>query len=330
MSFGKAVDLLRLAIMATSRQGVTLSDVEEEFGGVRRTAQRMLAALTEVFPATERYVWEDGRHYWRLPSRAVAPLLSPSADELVALSTAEADLERAGMTFEARNLRSLGRKVRSLIPRDRATRLATDEEAMLEAMGFAARPGPSPAFDQEVDDAISLALKGMSRLRIRYLGRSDTEAVWRMTEPLGLLLGARRYLVAIDVAKRDGRLRHFRVEDILAAELAPDSFVYPAGFDLREYATRAFGSYHDDTEFGEVVWKFAPRAASRAARYQFHPRQREEWLDDGSLVIRFEASGRLEMCWHLYSWGDSVEVLHPPRLAAMTHQFRRDDFPALP
>lgn len=42
MSFGKAVDLLRLAMMATSRQGVTLSDVEEEFGGVRRTAQRML------------------------------------------------------------------------------------------------------------------------------------------------------------------------------------------------------------------------------------------------------------------------------------------------
>ena len=47
MSFSKAVDLLRLAMMATSRQGVCLSDVEAEFGGVRRTAQRMIAALEE-------------------------------------------------------------------------------------------------------------------------------------------------------------------------------------------------------------------------------------------------------------------------------------------
>lgn len=123
MSFGKAVDLIRLAMMATSRQGVTLGEVEEEFGGVRRTAQRMLSALEEAFPATERFIGEDGRHYWRLPARAIAPLLSPSADELVALGAAESELERAGLTNEAGQLRSLERKVRALIPFDRATRL---------------------------------------------------------------------------------------------------------------------------------------------------------------------------------------------------------------
>ncbi|MFC7706210.1 hypothetical protein ACFQXB_18725 [Plastorhodobacter daqingensis] len=25
--------------------------------------------------------------------------------------------------------------------------------------------------------------------------------------------------------------------------------------------------------------------------------------DDGSLVVRFEAAGWLEMTWHLYQWG---------------------------
>jgi predicted DNA-binding transcriptional regulator YafY len=329
MSFSKAVDLLRLAMRATARTGVSLAEIEEEFGCVRRTAQRMTDALQEAFPVTERLVDADGFARWRLPSRAIATLLSPSADELFALGAAGVELERAGMARESGLLRSLAAKVRALIPGDRAARLATDEEAMLEAMGFAARPGPSPAFDPDVDDAISLALKGLSRLRISYLGRSDSEPVWRVIEPLGLLLGARRYLVATDVAKRDGRLRHFRVEDILAAEVMSEGFVYPAGFDIREYATKAFGSFHDDAEFGEVVWKFSPCAAARAARYQFHPGQRVEWLDDGSFVVRFEASGRLEMCWHLYSWGDSVEVLHPPGLAAITHPFRRDEFPAL-
>lgn len=129
MSFGKAVDLIRLAMMATSRQGITIGEVEEEFGGVRRTAQRMLSALEEAFPATERFVGEDGRHHWRLPARAIAPLLSPSADELVALGAAEVELERAGMASEAGQLRSLERKVRALIPGDRANQHVNHGEA---------------------------------------------------------------------------------------------------------------------------------------------------------------------------------------------------------
>ena len=75
MSFGKAVDLLRLAMLATGRQGVCLSVIETEFGCVRRTAQRMVAALAEAFPAVEHSIGDDGRHFWRLPARAIAPLL---------------------------------------------------------------------------------------------------------------------------------------------------------------------------------------------------------------------------------------------------------------
>ena len=32
---------------------------------------------------------------------------------------------------------------------------------------------------------------------------------------------------------------------------------------------------------------------------------------DGSLLVRFRAGGALEMCWHLFTWGDHVEVLVP-------------------
>lgn len=330
MSFAKAVDLLRLAMMATSRQGVCLSDVETEFGGVRRTAQRMIAALEEAFPATEHYVGDDGRHYWRMPSRAVAPLLTPSAEELVSLKSAITELERVDMNGEAIQLRSLERKVRALIPSDRTLRLATDEEALLEAMGFAARPGPRPSMNKAVDLAISEALKGPFELSISYQSRSDAKPSWRTIEPLGLLLGSRRYLVGIDTAKRDGRYRHYRVEDIMEARVQTRIFTYPVEFDFGEYAKRAFGSYHHEAEYGEVIWKFAPEAAERAARFQFHPNQEAECMDDGSLLVRFSASGHLEMSWHLYAWGDSVEVITPPRLVDLVHPYRRSDFAALP
>lgn len=330
MSFGKAVDLLRLAMMAACRRGVCLQDVEAEFGGVRRTAQRMIAALQEAFPATEHYIADDGRHFWRLPSRAVAPLLSPTAEELVAITVAIEELERVDMAGEAGKLRGLASKVRALIPGDKELRLATDEEALLEAMGFAARPGPRPALNGDVEKAIAEALKGPFQLRIEYQSRTDAAPVWRTIEPLGLLLGARRYLIGIDTAKRDGRYRHYRVEDIRSAEVIETSFTMPADFDIRDYATRAFGSFHADAEYGEVLWRFSPEAADRARRYTFHPGQEVTEIDGGGLEVRFSASGHLEMAWHLYSWGDSVEVIAPASLASLVHPFRRGDFPALP
>ena len=330
MSFSKAVDLLRLAMLATGRRGICLSDVEEEFHCVRRTAQRMISALEETFPATEHWVADDARHYWRLPSRAIAALLSPTADELAAMTAAIAELERSGLGSEASRLQSLDQKVRALVPPDAGTRLAVDEEALLEAMGFAARPGPRPTLNPEVDEAISAALKGPFHLEVEYQSRGDAVPSWRKISPLGLLLGARRYLIGFDVEKPDGRLRHYRVEDINEARVCETSFAYPDDFDLRIYAQRAFGSYHNDVEYGEVVWKFSPQAADRAARFLFHPAQRSETLSDGSLVVRFKASGHLEMCWHLYAWGDAVEVLAPLTLAAMTEGFRRNDFAGLP
>jgi predicted DNA-binding transcriptional regulator YafY len=62
----------------------------------------------------------------------------------------------------------------------------------------------------------------------------------------------------------------------------------------------------------------------------FHPGQRLGNEPDGSLVVRFEASGWLEMAWHLYQCGHAVEVLAPEGLRAMVEDHRRGDFEALP
>lgn len=330
MSFSKAVDLLRLAMMASTRRGVSLQDVEQEFHCVRRTAQRMIAALEEAFPATEHFIDDDRRHYWRVPSRAIAHLLTPTADELAAMSAGIEELKRRGMGAESARLAELNRKVRALIPAESGARLAVDEEALLEALGFAARPGPQPANAPDVDLAISQALKGPFHLVIVYRSRGESAPTSRTIEPLGLLLGARRYLVGRDTAKSDGRYRHYRVEDITAAQVLATSFPYPDDFDFGSYASRAFGSFHNDDEYGDVVWRFAPEAAERASRYLFHPSQTAELCEDGSLLVRFKASGQLEMAWHLYAWGMSVEVVEPPALADLVNPHRRGDFPALP
>jgi predicted DNA-binding transcriptional regulator YafY len=67
MSFSKAQDLLRLAMMAASRRsGVNLEDISTEFGVSHRTAQRMTDALDATFADVVTTDAKDRRRYWRL------------------------------------------------------------------------------------------------------------------------------------------------------------------------------------------------------------------------------------------------------------------------
>lgn len=330
MSFAKAQDLLKLAMLATRRSGVTLEEIVREFGCVHRSAQRMTDALEAAFPQTHSEIGEDRKRRWRIPARAIAPLLTPSAEELAALTTAAKDLEAAGLLSEAAALRGVKQKVRALIPPGAGTRLSVDEEVLLEAMGHAARPGPRPASKVEVDAAIYEALKGPFLLRFPYLSRGKTQPSLRTVAPHGLLLGVRRYLVARDTAKPSSApLQHYRVEEIAEAEVLPESFELDRDFDIGAHAQKGFGSFENSAEHDDVVWRFSREAAPHARRFIFHPSQETADEADGSLLVRFRASGHLEMCWHLYGWGDSVEVLQPAKLREMVHGHQRK-FQALP
>lgn len=330
MSFAKAVDLLELARLASGRIGISLSEIEARFECVRRTAQRMTDALERTFPDSETYIDHEGHKRWRVPRGRVSEFFAPTSDQLAALELARSTLTNAGLKQEAGQLAGLADTIKLLTPDRKRAGLEADEEALLEAMGHAARPGPKPAADTHVDQAISDALKGPFELEIQYQGRRDERARARRIQPYGILLGTRRYLVAKALDRDDDRLRHFRVEDIVSARVTEHWFARDEAFDLATHAARAFGVYQDDREYAETVWKFSPRAAPHAARFQFHPDQVTQMLGDGSLIVRFHASGHLEMCWHLYAWGDQVEVLAPPALAALVKGFRRNDFPGLP
>lgn len=323
MSYANASKLLRLALMAASRVGVTLSEIEEAFECNRRAAQRMTDALEDLFLDTERWVDDERRPRWRLPAASIATFLAPTSDELAVLARAVENLERDGAVAEARTLRGLEAKAWAAVPKMSRARIEVDEEAMLEALGLATRPGPRPMANDMVDAVIATALKGRRCLKILYRNREDQAARWRSVAPHGLLLGARRYLIARDLSKVKSTLQHYRVEDISNAELLGDCFEPNEGFDIIDHTRRAFGSFVNAEEYGPIVWRFAPAAAAHARRYLFHPDQVLEEEPDGSIKVSFHASGHLEMCWHLYTWGDKVEVLEPAALAALVQQDRK-------
>lgn len=327
MSFAKAQDLLRLAQIAASRRGgVSLEDICTEFGVSHRTAQRMTEALDSTFANVTMTDAEDRRRYWRLDAPLPERLQPRQETTIEALEIAARAARNQARLRHARALEDVrDRLLARLTPRD-ASRSEADAEAVLAGLGQVMRPGPTVALRPEVTEAVIEALRGPFRLRVTY-GSADAEP--RVIEPHGLLLGHRSYLVARQPARSETIL-NFRMDRIHAAEVLEETFAFAPGFALENYAAQAFGVYQDPAQYGEVIWRFAPDAAERAAEFRFHPTQVMEQQDDGSLIVRFYAAGWLEMTWHLYQWGDKVEVVAPAGLRALVEGHRRSDFDALP
>jgi predicted DNA-binding transcriptional regulator YafY len=327
----KAEQLIDLATLAAARHaGITLDDVIDHFVVSKRTAQRMLRALETQFPEAQTGADDDGRKRWRLPSAPLRDLMSISPEELAALDLAIETTRRSGLAVEADELLSLREKILALVPRSKAARLETDHEVLLEAQGLAARPGPRQRIDRKIAAAIAEAIKAGRLLEISYQARGEQQSRDRYLAPYGLLTGIRRYLVARPEDELERRTRLYVVENIKSAKVTSRAFVRDPSFNLQTFAHRSFGVFQHPEEYGEVVWRFSRSAASHARSFEFHPSQTFEDGPNGSLVVRFQASGHLEMAWHLYMWGDDVEVLAPKSLRDSVHAYRRSDFPSLP
>lgn len=324
MSFSKAQDLIRLAHMAATRRvGISLEEICQEFGVSHRTAQRMTDALVGTFGSVEISDGEDRRRRWRVVNPDFRHLRLRHEPAVEALRIAAQAAEAEGRLRHARALHDLQEEMLARVP-GRA-RIEADAEAVLTAMGQVTRPGPKVALAPNILDAIVEALRGPFRLRVRY--NTDIEA--RILEPHGVLLGHRTYLAARDRARAD-EVRNFRIDLIHEAETLNESFALQDGFTIADYAAQAFGVWQDPAQYDEVIWRFTADAAERAAGFRFHPKQTMELQDDGSLIVRFHAAGWLEMVWHLYQWGDKVEVIAPQTLRDMVEGYRRSDFAAMP
>ncbi|CUX06853.1 putative transcriptional regulator [Agrobacterium fabacearum S56] len=327
MPFSKSQDLIRLArLAATRRTGVSLNDIREEFSISHRTAQRMTEALETVFLNVETVDGPDRRRRWRIADPVIEKFQLRQETAVEALEIAGRTARSDGRLRHATALDDVRRGLLARLTSKDALRTEADVEAVLLGMGSVARPGPRVNLVPAVVDAVIEALRGPFRLRMRY---GNVDATERIVEPHGFLLGHRSYLVARQPERGD-EMRNFRMDRILSAQCLDESFNIAPGFSLEDYTARSFGVYQNPKQYDEVIWRFAPHAATRAAEFFFHPKQTVEPQDDGSLIVRFHAAGWLEMAWYLYSWGDAVEVVAPEGLRSFIENHRRNDFDSMP
>ena len=137
-----------------------------------------------------------------------------------------------------------------------------------------------PRVNEDVALHVAEAIKACRMLEISYRSHLYEAPLVRRVAPYGLLSGARRYLVALDPQSRRNAIKTYRMDAISSAELKDEYFERPVDFDLQAFANRGFGLYQNESEYGEVEWRFSSEAANHVRGTLFHPEQEEEELAD--------------------------------------------------
>lgn len=312
MAYEKTYDLLDLAIwMQSTREGVSLNEIAERFHVSRRTAERMRDMIMRRFPQTEEVVCENNIKRWYIPQGTLKDFIQFSAEELSVLETAASLLEDKQLQNKKDIFQNIINKIKANIKSDVFRKIEPDAEALLEAEGFICRPGPKLIIDNQIIAAIRQAILECHQIKITYFNKMSGKTSTNTLDPYGFLYGERNhYLVAHHSDGYFGdNVHNFILGNIKSVEILDIPFVPVKNFNLQKYALESFGSYHEEPF--DVEWLFDKEVAEEAAQYIFHPTQTITRNSDGSLTVKFRAGGKLEMDWHLYTWGKHVKVIKP-------------------
>jgi predicted DNA-binding transcriptional regulator YafY len=83
---------------------------------------------------------------------------------------------------------------------------------------------------------------------------------------------------------------------------------------MAKFAQASFGVFQEPPM--NVVLRFSPKVSEDAKNFSFHASQKITTRRDGSVQVQFRAGGTHEICWHLFTWGDAVEIVKPQKLRA--------------
>mgnify|MGYP003337864449 CR=1 FL=1 len=290
---GSVIELARR--LAASAEGLTLDEMAEAMGVGRRTAERMRDAVWALFPQMEDIPDGPSKRF-RIPGGLDGFAQGPTTEELLELGKAAAALKAQGAGPRAKALESLELKLRSAMKARELRRLSPDVEALPRAETVQLQAGPKPFEDTSVIGPVRHALMAGLAVSFAYQG-GRTPGARREVVPYGLMFGRTNYLVAAEL--KGGEPRNWRLDRIKDLELLDTPASPPESFSLDEYANRSFGVYQDDTAV--VVLRILPHGAEEALNWRFHPSQTVEEQADGSVIVKFRASGMRELAWHLFT-----------------------------
>ena len=299
--YSRISDLIELVIYMQSKPlGVTINDIMERYTVSRRTAERMRDSLLNALPQVEEIDSDDNFKHWGFRNYTVSHIVSFSPKEIGNIEQLQRRTTNKEMKKELQEtvdkLKALNRK--------QINSIETNIELYLQTEGYAVRQTTQYDIDIKILDTIRHALQTNTKVNGFYHDKKRT------LEPLGLIYGAKIYLVAREKAKGDG-IYNYLLHKFSNIENTDKTFDRK-DFSLQEYTNRSFGVYQG--EILHVELKFDKDVAEDALKYNFHPTQRVKANQDGTVTVKFDAGGNKEIIWHVFRWGKNCKIIKPQSL----------------
>lgn len=260
--------------------------------------------LKEQFPQIQEISSAHNQKHWYLPKDSLSQFVGFSLAEINALQNA-VKMMKNKLPEDAEAIETVMNKIKATMSSEALNRIEPDAEVLLEAEGYALRPGPKIKVDSRFMQKLRNAVIACKVIKIKYQSKNKNE--WRTVYPYGFLYGNKHYLIAWHTKKK--AMCHFDLNNIQEIEVLDEYFVRDENFSLQKFAEQSFGVYQEEPF--DVEWKFDKEVAKEAAKYIFHPTQEMITNKDGTLTVKFHAGGAREMDWHLYTWGKHVKVIKP-------------------
>ena len=299
--YPKLGKILNLIIKMQSRySGITLNDIQEELEVSRRSAERLRDVLIWEIPQIEELPTTGREKHWGFSrSSHLREIISFSKDEIAELEGIKNNLQ---LDSTKDVLNGIVDKLK-VLSRKNAAEIEDAIEILLKTEGSAVTQKPSYKIDIHILDTIRQAIKENLRIKCKYDDRD------KILSPFGIVYGANVYLIGVEGDKPDPYV--YRLHKVTDIQLTEETFD-KGDFDIKEYANRSFGVYQN--EIIKVELRFSKEVAEDVLNYNFHPTQKVKQNDDGTVTVKFKASGELEILWHIFRWGDKVQIISPKSL----------------
>ena len=301
--YSRISDILELLTLMQSRVlGVTLTDIVNQFHVSRRTAERLRDAIIDILPQIEEIETLGKEKHWGFTSGFMNEIISFTPDEIAIL---EGIKDGLNVDFKKKTMESVITKLKAF-SRKQITKVDDAIELIMKSEGTAVTQKPSYKIDVNIIDAIRQGIKENRKVRGKYNGKD------KLLAPYGIIYGSNVYLIGIEGDWTNPYV--YSLHKLSDIKLTNETFD-KGDFDIRKYANTSFGVYHNEVMKVELL--FSPDAAEDVLNYKFHPTQKVKQNEDGSVTVKFKASGELEILWHIFKWGDSVKIVAPTKLKKM-------------
>ncbi len=306
--YSQAARLHDLIRILEARYGATVDELVEECQVTRRTIYRDLQAIDDAGYPLIKEPQDDGHVvYSFIAGFSKIPPIVFSLEELMTFYLCRGQLSFLKGTPFQDDLEAIFNRIHSSLPPRSVVHLERVSEVSAPRFhGF-----KDYSQHHQILESLRQALLKQQQCLIDYCPAKRATQQY-LIDPYTLLFFKNGLYIGGYAHNRDD-LRLFAVERIEAVAVQSERFEVPADYDAAQLTGSAFGLI-DEGETRQLELLFGTDVAHLIRERIWHPDQAIEERDDGSLILRFSASGDREILAWLYSFIPHVKVLSPVAL----------------